>query len=189
MAEQITTSEELDALPVESVVRGELGQTYARYDAGWFGVGRKHPLDVSTEVAYPLALIYRPDAPAPSDEDREAPSILAAADRFVGGDPVDDMAILLMRAWGEADPRSSVSRHPASHVATFVDMARAVLAARTPRPAPTVSAEQDGIDRACAWSDYRSEYGVSKGLVQAHKHFCAGWDAALGRLDIGGVQR
>ena len=35
------------------------------------------------------------------------------------------------------------------------------------------------IDCACAWSDYRKEYGVREAdLVAAHKAFRAGWKAA-----------
>ncbi len=64
----------------------------------------------------------------------------------------------------------------------------------------------------CAWSDYRSEYGVSaRRMTEAHAEFTAGWRAGLldhtvdlgnatmefkagydaywGRLDIGGVMR
>lgn len=45
---------------------------------------------------------------------------------------------------------------------------------------------------ACAWSDYRKEYGVSADpevLKREHRAFTAGWQAARGTLDIGGVQR
>lgn len=63
------------------------------------------------------------------DRAAERPAILDSADSFAGGDPVNDLAILLMRTWGEAEPNSSVSRYPCCHVATFADMARAVQAA------------------------------------------------------------
>lgn len=45
---------------------------------------------------------------------------------------------------------------------------------------------------AAAWSDYRKEYGVSPSKeqrVQEHEAFKAGWAAARGQLDAGGVQR
>lgn len=45
---------------------------------------------------------------------------------------------------------------------------------------------------ACAWSDYRKEYGVSADdAVRRREYmaFTAGWQAAKGTLDIGGVQR
>lgn len=51
---------------------------------------------------------------------------------------------------------------------------------------------EDQIQRACAWSDYRKEYGVSSDDAvrdKEHKAFTAGWDAAKGNLDAGGVQR
>lgn len=45
---------------------------------------------------------------------------------------------------------------------------------------------------ACAWSDYRKEYGVSADdRTRAREYACfkAGWAAARGTLDVGGVQR
>lgn len=51
---------------------------------------------------------------------------------------------------------------------------------------------EDQIQRACAWSDYRKEYGVSadQGVrAREFEAFKAGWDAARGTLNIGGVQR
>jgi hypothetical protein len=44
----------------------------------------------------------------------------------------------------------------------------------------------DQILMACAWSDYRKEYGATADQYAA---FTAGWQAARGTLDIGGVQR
>lgn len=51
--------------------------------------------------------------------------IIAAAESFVGGTPVQDMAIVLMKAWGECDPDSQVAQHPHSYVTNFADMAKA----------------------------------------------------------------
>lgn len=81
MSEQITTAEEMDALPVGSVV---LSEAYRRdtndvryrcafqrlYDGAWYRGGRFR----DTEVAYilPAVILHRPDAPAPTDEDRDA---------------------------------------------------------------------------------------------------------------------
>ena len=59
-----------------------------------------------------------------------------------------------------------------------------LLAALAGAPEPE---HNDSLNRASAWSDYRSEYGVHG--TQSHRDFCAGWDAARGTLDIGGVQR
>lgn len=45
---------------------------------------------------------------------------------------------------------------------------------------------------ACAWSDYRKEYGVhADDQIRALQYasFTSGWKAARGTLDIGGVQR
>lgn len=44
-------------------------------------------------------------------------------------------------------------------------------------------------DRACAWSDYRKDYGVPTSMLStAYKAFCAGWLAAR-EGDQSGVQR
>lgn len=51
---------------------------------------------------------------------------------------------------------------------------------------------EDETARAAAWSDFRKEYGVSSDdqtRAAEHRAFVAGWDAARGMLDVGGVQR
>lgn len=54
-------------------------------------------------------------------------------------------------------------------------------AATQPRPTPD---HAGGADAACAWADYRSQYGVAD-VKTAHKAFLAGWDAAHGADDAG----
>jgi hypothetical protein len=52
-----------------------------------------------------------------------------------------------------------------------------------------VTTEEEEL--ACAWSDYRSAYGVSSNPEVArleHKAFKAGWKAARGE-ELNGVQR
>lgn len=151
MSEQITTAEELDALPVGSVGRGELGQTYARYEAGWFGAGRKHPLDVSTEVAYPVTVLYRPDAPAPLVEDREALAcIIFGGLRHRRGHTHAEVAesiadeILAWFAARSSQPAPSVSAAHALAKMTALSGgdAQAIVAAATALTTPSVDAEQ-----------------------------------------------
>lgn len=67
-----------------------------------------------------------------TDEDRTP--LVAMAHRLNGEAEVDRVAILLMEAWGKGDPNSAVAEHPASYVATFVDMARAVIKWQASRP-------------------------------------------------------
>jgi hypothetical protein len=39
--------------------------------------------------------------------------------------------------------------------------------------------DEDSADAACAWSDYRKDYGVPADTMSAaHKAFLAGWKAA-----------
>jgi len=39
--------------------------------------------------------------------------------------------------------------------------------------------DDEAIDIACAWSDYRKDYGVAESnMTAAHKAFKAGWKAA-----------
>lgn len=48
------------------------------------------------------------------------------------------------------------------------------------------------VEMACAWSDYRKDYGVSvddAARAREHAAFTAGWQAARGTLDAGGPQR
>lgn len=42
-------------------------------------------------------------------------------------DEIDRIAKLLMAAWAKAEPDHGVTKHPVSYLATFVDMARAVV--------------------------------------------------------------
>ncbi|AEI11835.1 hypothetical protein [Cellulomonas gilvus] len=126
--------------------------------------------------------LTRPDAPAPApaDEGREALADLAARARAFASchDRLGDGPIM--------DEWAAHAGCPAGRFTTDDLRALADLAARSPQPAPTVSAEQESIIRACDWSDYRKEYGAT---AEQHVAFTAGWDAAMGRLDIGGVQR
>lgn len=51
---------------------------------------------------------------------------------------------------------------------------------------------KDEIEAAYAWADYRKEYGVHadrKVREREHAGFLAGYAAARGKLDVGGVQR
>jgi hypothetical protein len=48
------------------------------------------------------------------------------------------------------------------------------------------------VEMACAWSDFRKDYGVSadeSARAREHQAFMAGWLAASGRLDAGGSLR
>lgn len=59
------------------------------------------------------------------------------------------MTIQLMRAWAKADPMSSVAQHPASFIATFVDMARGALSDTSSQDAVRVrdvTSEDDGME-------------------------------------------
>lgn len=80
--------------------------------------------------------------------DREAP-LLTLADSFTADDPVNALAVVLMRAWATADPASTVSRHPASFVATFADMARAALSLPAPHPQGGTDALRAGVEALC----------------------------------------
>jgi len=83
-------------------------------------------------LAGPLAGWSKPD---PEDDARDG-AIIESADRMAGSTEVDRLAIILMRAWGTADPRSRVARFPASFIATFADMARAAVDAGYREPDP-----------------------------------------------------
>lgn len=52
--------------------------------------------------------------------------------------------------------------------------------------------DRDGVDCAVDWSDFRKEYGVHADRAareREHRAFKAGWAAARGTADTGGVQR
>lgn len=60
-----------------------------------------------------------------------APSV---ADAPTARSKVDALALVLLEAWKKAEPDSSVTKYPTSYLATFVDMARAALAAAEAQP-------------------------------------------------------
>ena len=161
VAEQITIAEELDALV--RAVQDEMG--------------RDALTSLQTRSVLVAASKVRPDAPAPSDEGREALIAFMHSRNEFDYDQCDHG---VYRGGAMDGQPYAMCERQGRALADF-------LAARSPQPAPSVSAEQVEVDRACAWADYRKEYGA-RGVVE-HKAFCAGWDAARGRLDIGGVQR
>lgn len=67
-------------------------------------------------------------ASAPAEPRLNPTPIETLADTFTGKTEVDRLAITLMRAFGKAEPKEGISQHPASYVATFAEMARAVIA-------------------------------------------------------------
>ena len=56
---------------------------------------------------------------------------------------VDDLAFALLNEWLRVDPRNTVSRNPASFLATFADLARLVIARTEP-----LTAERDALEEA-----------------------------------------
>lgn len=90
--------------------------------------GERGPLPAQTTPAV--------EGPAMTDDryrrrrwkhEREKPEIVRTAEQFVGADELNRLAIHLMLTWGDVDPDSAVSKYPASYVANFADMARAIL--------------------------------------------------------------
>lgn len=47
-------------------------------------------------------------------------------------DEINRIARLLMEAWAKAEPNHGVTLYPCSYIATFVDMAKAVVEDRYP---------------------------------------------------------
>lgn len=46
---------------------------------------------------------------------------------------IDRIASILMAAWAKAEPTHGITKHPVSYIATFVDMAKAVINDRKER--------------------------------------------------------
>lgn len=49
-------------------------------------------------------------------------------------DEIDRVARLLMDVWAKAEPAHPVTKYPVSYIATFVDMARAIVEDRQAPP-------------------------------------------------------
>lgn len=52
---------------------------------------------------------------------------MSARSRHPQAAEIDRIAKILMDAWAKAEPDHSITKYPASYIATFVDMARAVV--------------------------------------------------------------
>ena len=134
MTEKITTAEELDARPVGSVVVNPFDNTeYHKTRTGKW-VQSSGDLWLAEEIVRDdqEVVLYRPDAPAPSTEDRES------------------LAEFLFWRWREDHPGSLTWESFGQPKALFYDQADAALAWFAARqPAPTVSAEQ-------AWDEGRA---------------------------------
>jgi hypothetical protein len=57
----------------------------------------------------------------------------ALADRFPTDTDVEAVSVAMMKEWARQEPHSDVTLYPTSYVATFVDMAKAALAALAER--------------------------------------------------------
>lgn len=87
MAEQITTAEELDALPVGSVVRDAQGDLWLRQQGGWGCLTAETHFTVLDFA--PVAVLYRPDVPHPTEaevRERVAAALVEAAEALNYGE-------------------------------------------------------------------------------------------------------
>lgn len=82
---------------------------------------------------------------------------------------VDRIAKVLMETWYRVDPKSDVTLYPASFVANFADMARAVIAA-TPKPSPDRVMDGEAIRAALPQTIGR----LALGDQLSEDHYCGG---------------
>lgn len=81
---------------------------------------------------------------------------------FPEDDALASMTNVLMNAWAKAEPDHGVTKHPASYVASFVDMAKAALASGLiPVPQP----DDNTIDRAVEVLDLHASGYSEVGFV------------------------
>ncbi|EMG53116.1 hypothetical protein WYI_13797 [Ochrobactrum sp. CDB2] len=92
---------------------------------------------------------------------------------------VNRIAELLLATWKQADPKSSVALHPVSYVATFADMAKAIIEDRNTRPAAPV----EGLETVgyVTTSPTGAEVFQRKPLVPGHGQFGYKQDAVVTR--------
>lgn len=117
-------------------------------------------------------------ASAPAEPRLNPTPIEALADTFTGKTEVDRLAIILMRAFGKAEPKEGISQHPASYVATFADMARAIIAS-----APAGDGEKDEILRIVRWIDQVIERAKKHGNTEGLWLFRGQWQTVRAALD------
>jgi len=149
MTEKITTAEELDALPVGSVVVNPFDNTeYHKTRTGKW-VQSSGDLWLAEEIVRDdqEVVLYHPDAPAPSTEDREALARVLVPDAFPAPADGEDENI------GRTFARRSAYRAADAALAWFA----------TRQPAPTVSAEQVNAGaRACRPTVFENRFATSE---------------------------
>lgn len=145
MSERIETAEALDALPVGSVVLDRAGDAWmSAHRNRWVTADVRGDCPNAELIRRfgPLALIYRPDAPAPSDEDRgalaERVEDVLATHGCLAAVPTDAIRDLVALAARSSQPAPSVEdcRHERCH-----DLAVDKFSPCR-HTAPSVSAEQ-----------------------------------------------
>lgn len=87
---------------------------------------------------------------------------------------VNRITKILVDAWARAEPNHGVTLHPVSYAATFVDMARAIIADRDARPQPKCSCTYEAGDSDCE----AHPTCLLCGAVGPTEHPCPGCGAA-----------
>ena len=111
--------------------------------------------------------------------------ILTLSATLTGKTPVDELAIVLMQAWGTADPVSNVARNPASYVSTFAEMARAALEhiGAPTEPSVRTVAEPSSSELATAPLSAATAMLALTGTAAVDPDRVAAFDEALARND------
>lgn len=104
----------------------------------------------------------------------EGVPIIEYAESVTSTDPVSQMAVLLMTAWGKGDRNSGVSKYPASYIATFVDMARAVLVAPVAVDEAKLAEVMDGVLVQCSARMYVSGKSLAAAAIERRAEWLRG---------------
>lgn len=125
--ERLRATQPGDAEPVDTFELVQLVERFRAEARSWRAEAGEMPLFDQAADLLEYLHARLADKPKRAVARGHAP-IIDMADSFTGGDPVNDLAIVLMQTWGQKDPHSTVACYPTSYVATFADMARAALA-------------------------------------------------------------
>lgn len=79
-----------------------------------------------------------------------------------------------MTAWGKGDRNSDVSKYPASYIATFVDMARAVLVAPVAVDEAKLAEVMEGVLVQCSARMYVSGKSLTAAAIERRAEWLRG---------------
>lgn len=144
----MTTTEQVKLKPCPFETLAFEAETYSRVH----GVLVDSDRERMANLAAGIRSLARPNPPSPDAGERR---------ESIDLDDVNRLANVMLDTWKRVDPNSAVAKYPASYIANFADMARAILALSPAPDADTVMVPRDAGELADAVAGALAKYGVA----------------------------